>query len=386
MALTKRAHFLIVSSLITFFLYILLQSTAVLLLSLLVLTYIVCALIYAHKSLTLSNFTVKSPKEIKVIAGKTYELSIHISSRRPTYSVFHVGKPLIKVSPTKALLTYKGNDIRVILRTNLSGPSVIKLSALVYDNRFLLMREIKFCEIKLNVIPRAKVALWLVSKAISRGFEGPLGYGTSEKPSRVGIEYLTSREFMPGDIPRFIDWKKTLKFHEVYVKEFSDIRESPIILVINLITSNIEEADKLAYLFLTTALTLALRGFALGILAYKGNELVSFYEPAKGKEALLNSIKVIGLIRVSNESFIINPNAFMFDELKRVLNSLMEIKKTSLIMFYKKSPLRVLEKFSNLSIILLTDENTLNQAVIYHINTLRKLGFNTELLTTKRIT
>lgn len=101
----------------------------------------------------------------------------------------------------------------------------------------------------------------------SRGVSRPsivrirfIGEGLSSRSVRG--EYYGVREFVPGDNPRNIHWKKSLAKGELVVKEFSSGLSGAggtgsIILFADLISSSVSEFDKLSYRLLTLVLRYA---------------------------------------------------------------------------------------------------------------------------------
>ncbi|RLC73497.1 MAG: hypothetical protein DRI26_00730, partial [Chloroflexi bacterium] len=76
------------------------------------------------------------------------------------------------------------------------------------------------------------------------------------------------RPYQPGDSPKAIDWKHSAKLRELVSKEFSKLKGRPALLLINLAVRDAEEADKLAYKLITTALSLAHENIPSALAAY----------------------------------------------------------------------------------------------------------------------
>lgn len=78
-------------------------------------------------------------------------------------------------------------------------------------------------------------------------------------PKSLRGEYYGVREFVPGDNPRNIHWKKSLTKGELITKEFSIGLEgsrslNTLIIFADLISSNVEEFDRISYRLITIIL------------------------------------------------------------------------------------------------------------------------------------
>ena len=48
-----------------------------------------------------------------------------------------------------------------------------------------------------------------------------------------GLDFDDFREYMPGDDPRFIDWKVTARMNSPFVRRFREEREQAVILAVD---------------------------------------------------------------------------------------------------------------------------------------------------------
>jgi hypothetical protein len=149
----------------------------------------------------------------------------------------------------------------------------------------------------LHVIPRAKYAEWLAMKYLEQA-----GTGSGEnlvpeaRAPRRGTEYLDSRGYQPGDEMRNIDWKHTVKFNQLTVKEFIEAGGQTAIIGVNLSVADAEEADKLAFDLITTALTLAQEMVPTALAAYNHEQVVRTTAAGDPKDALKHSIALVNNI------------------------------------------------------------------------------------------
>jgi len=121
---------------------------------------------------------------------------------------------------------------------------------------------------------RARYAAWLATKYLEGTNLGltplMLTLGTFLAPavSKHGIKYHGSRPYQPGDSPKTMDWKHSVKLHELVSKDFSELRGQSALILINLSVVDAEEADKLAYKIVTTPLSLAQENIPSALATY----------------------------------------------------------------------------------------------------------------------
>ena len=189
----------------------------------------------------------------------------------------------LKVSPDNLSLKENQLVVKVTLTPPLSGPSIIKLKGQATDRWGLIRIRFEMGPISLNVIPRARYAAWLARKYLAETKPGPLplisNIGTL-KPlygMRRGVEYYGSQLYQPGDSLKNIDWKHSLKYNEMITKEFTEFQGQSAIILINLSVGNAEEADKLAYNIIVTAISLAQENIpaALAVYTHQGVKLTT---------------------------------------------------------------------------------------------------------------
>ena len=166
---------------------------------------------------------------------------------------------------------------------------MVSLPVVALDPWGLLYTGQTLPALEITVVPRATVSAWLARQFLS-GAEpaaGPLQAQTS----RPGLyarreEYVRHRLYVQGDAPRDIDWKRTSKFRELVVKEFSGGASQVAALVVNLEAENAEEADRLAWDLIAHALTLAQESIPTAVVALSGEGLLS-RPPSNDPKALV---------------------------------------------------------------------------------------------------
>jgi hypothetical protein len=172
--------------------------------------------------------------------------------------------------------------------------------------------------VELQVIPRAKYAKWLAIRFIEQNREQDLS-GISAAATNLpknallpkrGTEYFDSRAYQPGDELKHIDWKHTLKLGQLIVKEFVGTGGQSVVIVVNLSSTNAEEADKLAFSLITTSLTLAQEEIPTALAVYNHQRVVlttTFTDPKEILKQALLLVKDITMVE-SKHHFLQLPN------------------------------------------------------------------------------
>ena len=115
-----------------------------------------------------------------------------------------------------------------------------------------------------------------------------------------GLDFDDFREYMPGDEPRFIDWKVTARTGTPYVRKFHEEREQALLLAVDTSGSmhyaGSRSADtKLEYsarVAAVLAYSAALNGDKMGLLLF-GRKPHFYLPPAKGVQQCLRIVREI---------------------------------------------------------------------------------------------
>ena len=252
----------------------------------------------------LRRLPLKPVEEIQVqqrmVAGSEGHLYIELTSKTKIGGLLFVESPYewLKVSPN--ILSLKENKLvaKVSLSPMLSGPSIVKLKGQATDRWGLVRVRFELEPIRLYVIPRARYAAWLAKRYLAETKQGTLPLISNIaalKPIyglRRGVEYYGSQLYQPGDSLKSIDWKHSLKYNELITKEFAEFHGRTAIILINLAAGNEEEADKLAYKIIVTAISLAREDIpaALAVYNHEGVELTT--NVLQPQQLLLRSLQV----------------------------------------------------------------------------------------------
>jgi len=115
-----------------------------------------------------------------------------------------------------------------------------------------------------------------------------------------GLDFDDFREYMPGDEPRFIDWKVTARTGTPYVRKFREEREQVLLLAVDASASMRyagagSESSKLEYaarLAAVLAYSAAQNGDKAGLLLF-GCQPHFYLPPAKGMKQCLRIVREI---------------------------------------------------------------------------------------------
>jgi hypothetical protein len=238
----------------------------------------------------------------RIVAGTCGNIPVQINSLAPAgfHTYLEAVDDWVKITPQSLLIGKGETAFNLDFKPPLSGQSEIKLRVSALDPRGILRINQVLTPVKLHIIPRAKYAEWLAQKYLEQ-----TGQGTGISPaapnqvsimSRRGIEYLDNRLYQAGDQLRDIDWKHSLKLSQLIVKEYIETGERTAIIAVNLCVTNAEEADKLAFNLITTALTLARERIPTALAAYNHESIILNITTTSPEEILKKTMSLVGEI------------------------------------------------------------------------------------------
>jgi len=247
-----------------------------------------------------------SVARVRVIAGRTADSSVVVRgrSRLPLHVCIDPRRPWIRLRSSQFQLGDTERVLHISVTPPLSGPLRPEVVAVVADPRGLIRRSQGLRPLELQVIPRAKYAEWLAKKFLAQGaLQGvPAATGLSSATARRaagrGVEYMTSRPYVPGDLLRDLDWKRTSKLNQFVVKEYGEPMGVVAILAANLTVKDLEEADELAYTLVTSALTLAGVNATATLVTYNRNEVLLSTKALDARTLVRESLRAVGEITV----------------------------------------------------------------------------------------
>ena len=255
-------------------------------------------------AVVLRRLPLKSVEETqlqhRMVAGAEDHLYIKLTTKTKVGGLLYVESPYewLKVSPNILSLKQKSLAIKVSLSPPLSGPSIVKLKGQVTDRWGLIQIRFELEPIRLYVIPRARYAAWLAKRYLAATKPGALPLISNIEalnPTyglRRGVEYYGSHLYQPGDSLKNIDWKHSLKYNELITKEFSEFHGQSAIILINLAVGNAEEADKLAYKIIVTAISLARENIPAALAAYNHEGVKVTTPTLQPRQLLLQSLQI----------------------------------------------------------------------------------------------
>ena len=252
--------------------------------------------------------------QLRIVAGAEATVYIRLTTKTKIGGLLFLESPYewLEVSPNMLSLKERELLVKVSLSPVLSGPSIIRLRGKATDRWGLIQSCFELEPIRLNVIPRARYAAWLAEKYLAKTGLGAMPMISNIEAVKAtyglrrGIEYYGSRLYQPGDSLKNIDWKHSFKYNELISKEFAEFHDCPALILINLAVSNVEEADKLAYNIVVTALSLAREGISAALAVYD-------HESVKVTTPMLQPAQLVShSLQVSQEIVnVINPVRYL---------------------------------------------------------------------------
>ncbi len=235
----------------------------------------------------------------RVIAGTTGDISLYAISKASIrlHSLLSPVDPWVEITPQRFTLNRAKMELNLTITPSLAGPSHPQLQVSVIDPRGFIQVNQIIEPLELHVIPRARYAEWLAIKYLEQtGGEGTVA--TTPLPKAIiipkkGIEYFDSRSYQPGDRLRDIDWKHTLKLNQIIVKEYIESGGQSAIIAVNLSVTDAEEADKLAFNLITSALTLAGETIPTALAIYNHQKVILTTSAIEPREILKQTLLVV---------------------------------------------------------------------------------------------
>lgn len=242
----------------------------------------------------------ESHVEERILSGNTGHLEITLTSLTGIGGLLAIESPYkwVKLSPNVLSLMDRSLGIGLAFTPTLSGPSAIKLTAIATDRWGLIQTRFEMVPVTLFVIPRARYAAWVANRYLSATKPGNIPLMSSITPLkpihglRTGSEWYGNRLYQAGDSLKNIDWKHSLKNNDLISKEFTEFHGQTAVILINLAVTDAEEADKLAYNIIVTALSLAHENIPATITAYDQENVKMTTGLLRPRDLILMSLRV----------------------------------------------------------------------------------------------
>ncbi len=236
----------------------------------------------------------------RVIAGTAADISLHAINKASIrlHSLIGPVDSWVRITPHQFTLNGAKTELNLNITPPLAGPSYPQLQASVIDPRGVIQVNQLLQPVELHVIPRARYAEWLAMRYLEQA--GARGAVASTLPPKAklplrkrGVEYFDSRNYQPGDLLKDIDWKHTLKLNQLIVKEYIEVGGQVAIIAVNLSVTDAEEADKLAFNLITTALTLAQESIPTALAIYNHQKVILTTPVSDSRETLKHTLLVV---------------------------------------------------------------------------------------------
>jgi len=285
--------------LLVFVLSIVLLNQMLMLTSILLIGYLAVVLAYVFSKVPKMPLE-ESKTWSRVVVGDTVKTHVTVKGRAgmPLHVSLETPRSWVHVEPSRLVMATGGEvEVSLGITPPLAGPSKLDLQALAIDPWGLTQTSQTLELVDLDIIPRARYAEWLARKYIEETAPG-ITPAVAIPPLRVvraakrGVEYYGSRVFHPGDRLKDVDWKHTFKLQELIVKEFVGAHGQPAIIVANLAAKDVEEADKLVYNLVMSALTLAREAVPTALAAYNHEEVLATIPPTNPRETLKKALRL----------------------------------------------------------------------------------------------
>ena len=183
---------------------------------------------------------------------------------------------------------FNGNLIlELIVNPLVSGEYKLEsLEASTYSSLKIFSEKINI-DFSLEVKAYPRVLPLIVYAAALLREAGYAGFGAYPgKRKGHGLEYYETREYVPGDPFRFIDWKATARLSKMMVKEFLEETYSSSHLIYDVRSLGPVMKDENASLFLSTLIGLAESGLPLTLTIKSGLDILFEREELEPTEAL----------------------------------------------------------------------------------------------------
>ena len=108
-----------------------------------------------------------------------------------------------------------------------------------------------------------------------------------------GLEYADSREYVPGDNPKFIDWKASARLRQLIVRDYYRGQVGSVHIVYEPGYSDAVSGDVLAAGFLEAVLSFAEMGWGIGLTVLDGVDVLFHDDAMNPAEAVSESLRLV---------------------------------------------------------------------------------------------
>ncbi len=246
-----------------------------------------------------------SSLKLRVVAGRTAvaKLSLQTRPRRACLAWVQPTQEWLKAEPGQLVMEHQAT-LQLRVTPPLSGPLHPPLCVGVADGWGLLARTCLSRPLVLEVIPRARYARYLAERFLAGAGEDDRTGLTAPVLAAIrrskGIEYMGSRNYQQGDHLKDIDFKHSLKLGQVIAKDYAQASSSTAILMANLTVGDPEAADRVGYLLISAALTLAQEGIPTALAVYNQQGVLLATRPDGPHSALHAVLSLHGQLSIAS--------------------------------------------------------------------------------------
>jgi hypothetical protein len=282
---------LILSTIALALLYALFLDTIILLLTIIAITLTIYPLlitILRTRELEKKTTIIPNNIQLKIIADTTETIEIQVKTPKPIKT--HIQHP-IKFCQIKPQEYTTNNKIAIEISPKKAGTYISEYLEIQINapfKTFTVKTKIPF-KTYITVIPR-------IIPAIIRALELAAMLGTTHEipAERIGkgTEYAETREYMPGDDIKHIDWKATARIQKLMIKQYHQDTGGSTNVIYDTKTAGPITKDKTATEFLNTITTLTTQNIPYTITIVDKQNNIKTLKFNNKTEALLLAIKI----------------------------------------------------------------------------------------------
>ncbi|MEM3739759.1 MAG: DUF58 domain-containing protein [Candidatus Korarchaeum sp.] len=238
------------------------------------------------------HLNVKPEKvNLRMIAGSKEIISIKISSPKPVELLVDHPMKFCRVRPRR-YVTSETLSIEVEPKlAGLYGSNVLYVETVAFLRLFSVRSNLLF-KMDIEVIPRIVPA---VIRAVKLVTSSPSSSSLREIPLfhkiGEGEEYAETREYVPGDNIRHIDWKATARLNMLMLKQFHEEISGEVNIIYDLRVAGPISADFVATELVNLAATLSHQSVPYRITVIDKEGRIEVLKFNNWREALITAIK-----------------------------------------------------------------------------------------------
>jgi len=285
--LTDRGFGLVFLLSFSLFLYLLLFEPFLLYLSAIILAFLLFDLLYSivvwRRNKCKSNCSIE--KRLWIWESQPIEIRVEC---KLGYSIEGIPNWIEdkKVELENNLVTLKGKALFPYFGEFLLNELVVVRRSLFY---LFVMKERVSVNVKYKVLPES--LYWVIEALNLLLGIGGLTYGSSSYTTGKGrAYYYSSRDYIPGDSLRDLDWKATLRKRSLVVKVFEDEAYGGLSLIYDLRGPNKYVLDEIASALLSSTIYAINEGIDLSFVNISEE---SSFKPSNNSDALMYVVKKV---------------------------------------------------------------------------------------------